>query len=220
MCGRYSLSKPPELLRELFELETTPELVPRYNIAPTQPAAVVRLDRGGRRMLETMRWGLPGSGAVPTVINARAETAATKPGFAEAYARRRCLVPADGFFEWRREGGVRQPYRVRLERQGIFAFAGLWEPWAGEEASGAFTILTTDAAPSIAWLHDRMPVVLAPAVFARWLASEDAAALAALLVPSAEPLVVHPVSTRINSPEPDDPALVEPVPAAQPDLFG
>ncbi len=220
MCGRYSLSKPPELLRELFELETTPELVPRYNIAPTQPAPVVRLDRGDRRVLEMMRWGLPGSGAVSTVINARAETAATKPAFAEAFVRRRCLLPADSFFEWRREGAVRQPYRVHLEVPELFAFAGLWEPWAGEEARGAFTILTTDAAPSIAWLHDRMPAVLTPEAFALWLSSEDPAALAALLVPSAQPLVVHPVSTRINSPEPDDPGLVEPVPAAQPGLFG
>jgi putative SOS response-associated peptidase YedK len=222
MCGRYSLSAPPELVAELFELEEVPELAPRYNIAPTQAAPVLRLGPGGRRTLETMRWGLPGAGSVPTVINARSETVATKPAFADAFARRRCLVPADGFYEWRREGAVRQPYRVRPAAGGLFAFAGLWDPWPREEdgVQGAFAILTTDAAPAITWLHDRMPVVLAREGFGPWLAGGGPAGLAPLLAPPAAPLAVHAVSTRINSPEPDDPALAEPVPAAQPSLFG
>ncbi|MGH9464197.1 MAG: SOS response-associated peptidase, partial [Thermoanaerobaculia bacterium] len=160
--------------------------------------------------------------AASTIINARAETVATRPAFADAFARRRCLVPADGFFEWRREGAVRQPYHIRPAAGELFAYAGLWDPWLGaeEDLRGAFAILTTDAAPAIAWLHDRMPVLLPLESQGRWLGSEEPEQLAALLVPSTQPLVVHPVSTRVNSSEPDDPALVEPVPAAQPSLFG
>lgn len=221
MCGRYSLSKPPELLAELLDLDEVPELAPRYNIAPTQPAPVVRLGGAGRRVLETMRWGLPGGGAVPTVINARAETAVTKPAFADAFARRRCLVPADGFYEWRREGAVRQPYRVRPAAGELFAFAGLWDPWPGkEDVCGAFAILTTDAAPSLAWLHDRMPVVLPRATYGRWLASSDLEELASLLTPSLEQFLVQPVSTFVNSADHEGPECVAPVAPAQSSLFG
>jgi putative SOS response-associated peptidase YedK len=222
MCGRYSLSTPSELLAELLELDAAPELAPRYNIAPTQPAPVVRLAPGGRRVLETMRWGLQGIGSVPTVINARAETAATKAGFADAFARRRCLVPADGFFEWRREGAVRQPYLVRPAAGGLFAFAGLWDPWSAqeEEIHGSFAILTTDATPAIAWLHDRMPVILPRAAHTAWLGEDSSEELAALLVPFPDPLETYPVSTFVNSADREGSECVVRVAPTQPSLFG
>ncbi len=227
MCGRYSLSAPPELVRDLFALDETPRLAPRFNIAPTQEAPVV-WEEAGRRMLEAMRWGVarPASGgAAPSalLVNARAETAGESRAFAEAFARRRCLVPADGFYEWRQEGGVRQPYRIRRPDERPFALAGLWEPapQRGAGAGGAFVILTTDANALLASLHDRMPVIVPPASWAAWLGGAADGELAALLRPwPLEDLELYPVSTWVNSAEHEGPECVAPAPAAQPRLFG
>ena len=167
MCGRYTLAAPAGPLVETFEVgPLTFDLVPRFNIAPGQDAPVVAEDRRGRR-LGLLRWGLvpgwvddPGSG----FINARAESVSTKPSFREAFRRRRCLVPADGFYEWRRDETGKQPFWIHPAAGGVIAFAGLWERWSrpGEEPRHTFAIITTRASADVAWVHDRMPVVVTP----------------------------------------------------------
>jgi len=149
MCGRYTLTTPGETVAELVELDEAPRLAPRYNIAPTQESAVVRL-AAGRRSLLSLRWGLvPYWAAEPGIgnrmINARSETAAEKPAFRSSMRRRRCLVPADGFFEWRRTAAGKQPYLIRLAGGGPFTFAGLWDRWVPHDGEPieSFTILTT-----------------------------------------------------------------------------
>ncbi len=222
MCGRYSITTAPEALRRLFKaLNPAPNLPPRYNLAPTQDAPVVRLDREGRRELVLMRWGLvpywsKGPGHGYSMINARAETVATKASFREALARRRCLVPADGFFEWRREGRRRQPYYITLRSGAPLAFAGLWERWKGPggERLESFTIIVTDANAVVAPIHDRMPVILDEAGADLWLEAgpERRLELVALLRPApAEALVVRRVGPRVNSPGNDDPGCIEPL---------
>jgi putative SOS response-associated peptidase YedK len=160
MCGRYSLTTAPEAMRTLFAFENLPNLAPRYNIAPTQLAPVVRT-RNGARELILMRWGLVPSWAKEVaigarMINARADTIAEKPAFRDAFRERRCLVPADGFYEWRAENGRKQPFRVGLKGGRPFAFAGLWERWTAPEAARGlvkgeaietFTIVTRRISP-------------------------------------------------------------------------
>jgi putative SOS response-associated peptidase YedK len=223
MCGRYFLISKPHEVAAHFQVELPGLIHPRYNIAPTQPALCVRASREGGREAVIMRWGLVPSWADdPAIgsrmINARAETAAEKPSFRAAMKYRRCLVPADGFYEWRKVGTGKQPYAVRLRGGGLFAMAGLWEQWErGEGALESFTILTTSANEAVRVLHERMPVILPPERYAEWLAPDvrDAAAVAALLVPcSPEALEVYPVSTRVNSPGNDSPELLVRVPDA------
>lgn len=213
-----------ELLVELFRLAGAPDLMPRYNIAPTQDAPIIRLAEGGAaRRIGLLRWGLlphwaksPATAA--RMINARSETAADKPAFREAFRQRRCLVPADGFFEWKKDERGKQPYLIGNRDETPFAMAGLWEWWPGspehEDAIESFTILTTTPNDLVRPLHDRMPVILAPDDHERWLdpGLEDPEAIRALCRPHpAETMVARPVSRRVNSPANDDPGCIEPV---------
>ncbi len=222
MCGRYSITTAPEALRALFEFEESPNLRPRYNLAPTQDAPVV-VEADGQRHLRSLRWGLVPAWAKDTsggarMINARSETVAEKPSFRDAYKKRRCLVPADGFYEWRTEAGKKQPYRVTTKADAPFAFAGLWERWrpkgpspsVEEEIVETFTILTTDAAPSIHHIHHRMPVMLRPDQWHTWLDVEAEEASSVLAPFDDKGLIAFPVSTRVGSVKNDDPSLLEP----------
>ena len=225
MCGRYLLKAPADALRRAFGFVEQPNLMPRYNIAPTQDAPVLRERREpkGERTLQMLRWGLipwfaedMKGGA--KLINARGESIATKPSFREAFRKRRCLVLADGFYEWRTEGKLRQPYLIQRRDRAPFAFAGLWERWVPKTQPpvpayiDSFSIVTTSANALLAPLHERMPVILAPESCAQWLdrgASE--AELEALLKPAAEDLLTYvPVSPRVNAAAPDDAGLIEP----------
>jgi len=225
MCGRYSLTTPLEAVTNLFGVAGRPNFPARYNIAPTQDVPVVRAadgdgdgDGDGGRRLDLLRWGLVPHWAKDLkvgsrMINARAESAAKSPAFRNAFRQRRCLVPADGFYEWRKlPGGTKQPYRITL-KAGLFAFAGLWEAWhdpAGETVR-TFTILTTDANELLMPIHDRMPVILAPADYDAWLGAEDPAAVQALLQPfPAAAMVATPVSARVNNVRNDDAACIAP----------
>lgn len=218
MCGRYSISVDAEELWEELDLEgDPPDLHPRYNVAPTQDVPAV-LDREPRRLV-MVRWGLVPFWAKDRaignrLINARAETIADKPAFRRAFERRRCLVPADGFFEWKRSGKRKVPVWIHLRSRRPFTFAGLWEVWHGPDAERLLscTIVTTDPSPSIAGIHDRMPVILPPEARAAWLdrdASPDD--LRALLRPYADDELEHwEVSTLVNGPGNDDPECIRP----------
>ena len=221
MCGRYSFTSPPEAMRRLFAFAgPIPNLAPRYNIAPTQQAPVIRLAKtggDGARDLAMMRWGLiPGWSKGPdtrfSMINARAETVAEKPAYRGAYRHRRCLVPADGFYEWQKRDGSKQPWRITVTDQEVFAFAGLWESWHGDDGTPAipsFTILTTSANDLLRPIHDRMPTILHAADHQRWLAGAEPAALLAPY-PST-PMATLAIGARINSPRHDDPACITPL---------
>ncbi|PSP57106.1 DUF159 family protein [Halobacteriales archaeon QS_1_67_19] len=219
MCGRTSLFAPPAVVRERFDAEPTRDLEPRYNVAPGQDHPVVRNDDPDIVRFPT--WGLlpqwrddPSSGHV----NARAETLADKPSFREAYAERRCLVLADGFYDWKETPTGKQPYRIERADREPFAIAGLWEPSDGGTASdaGTFTVVTTDPNDVVAPIHHRMPVILSPDEESRWLGESDADALADLLDPyPATKLRAYPVSAAINDPENDGPELIEEVPAEE-----
>jgi len=218
MCGRFNLTASGQEIAEALGLDEAPELAPRYNIAPSRPVAVVRLEAAtGRRRLGTVRWGLIPAGAPRTErghINARAETAWQKPSFREAFARRRCLVPATGFYEWQRtHARRRRPWLFALGSGRPFAFAGLWEPPVGNDAPATCTILTTEPNGVTRPVHDRMPVILSPAAYARWLdpSPGDAVALRLLLAPfPAEAMTARPVSTVVNDARFDGPACLEP----------
>jgi putative SOS response-associated peptidase YedK len=199
--------------------------VPRYNIAPTQLAPVIP-NRGERR-LERFRWGLVPHwardlGIGNRLINARAETAAQKPSFRTAYRRHRCLVPADGYFEWLRDGRAKVPYWLRAADGGPLVFAGLWARWQPPEGDPvlSFTVLTTEAVGVARDIHDRMPVLLAPEVRDRWLDPEPLPSEIVDELVRVEPpaLRATEVSRAVNSPKNDSPACVEP-PVKQPSLF-
>jgi putative SOS response-associated peptidase YedK len=218
MCGRYSITAAPEAMRRLFNFEDVPNLPPRWNVAPTQAAPVVRETDGVRR-LDQLRWGLVPSwskdmSGAARMINARAETVAEKPAFRAAFRQRRCLVPADGFYEWQPRGREKQPFRVTLRDAAPFAFAGLWERWTRPEDGEVvetYCIITTEAAASIAHIHHRMPVMLDPGDFAAWL-DGPFDRLAALLRPMADArLESHEVSPRVGNVRNDDAGLIEPV---------
>lgn len=217
MCGRFNLTASGEEIAEAFDLEDVPELAPRYNIAPTQPVAVVRLHTAsGRRRLSALRWGLVPEGAPETDrghINARSETAWQKPSFRDAFARRRCLIPATGFYEWQRtKTKRRQPWAFALASGRPLAFAGLWEPPAREGAPSTCTILTTEPNDLARPVHDRMPVILEPERYARWLDPEarGAMTLRPLLRPfPADAMSAWAVSTAVNSPRCDEPVCLE-----------
>jgi putative SOS response-associated peptidase YedK len=228
MCGRYTLSSPGDMIAEVFDLVDVPEVLPRYNLAPTQEAAVVRVTApGAPRTLARLRWGLiPAWAKDPSIgnrmINARAESVGEKPAYRDSFRRRRCLVPADGFYEWKRVGKGKQPYLIRRRDRRPFGFAGLWSSWHAPDAAPdaapreTFTILTTSPNDLMRDLHDRMPVILGQADFAAWLdpANRDTAALQTLLVPSAAAgWEAIPVSTRVNSPAHDAADCIEPLAA-------
>ena len=175
----------PNLLVRQFSLDTSADLVPRYNIAPTQQVPVIRLRADASRELSLLRWGLVPSWAQdPSIgqrmINARAETVASKPSYRAAFRRRRCLVPADGYYEWQKAGRAKQPYYIRLRDEPLFAMAGLWEQWhdTGGELWETFAIITTEANQATRAIHDRMPVILSQQDYAQWLdpACEQSAA--------------------------------------------
>jgi putative SOS response-associated peptidase YedK len=221
MCGRYSLTSPGGLLAEIFELGEVPVLEPRYNVAPTQAAPVVRAGEApARRELALLRWGLIPASAEDArigapLINARVETAASRPAFQRSFRRRRCLVPADGFYEWRRAGRRSQPFHVRRASGEPFAFAGLWDRSRASDGAEveSFAILTMAAGPAVAPIHDRMPVIVARADHDLWLdpAEHRPAALAALLrrAPGTE-LTVTALGPWVNDARHDDPRCLEP----------
>ncbi len=217
MCGRYALSSPVESLEAQFEAEARALLTPRYNIAPTTPVPVVR-NGGPGRVIVLQHWGLipswskdPAMGA--RMANARGETVVEKPSFRGPFRRNRCIIPADGFYEWR-AGTPKQPFCIRLAGGGLLGFAGLWDHWEGPDgAVDSCTIITTSANGAMAPIHDRMPVILAPEDYARWLdPATPAEALRELLRPCPDAwLQLAPVSTRVGNVRNDDPDLMEPI---------
>ncbi|MCZ8123106.1 MAG: SOS response-associated peptidase [Magnetospirillum sp.] len=224
MCGRYSLTTPVEALRRLFGFEgPAPNLQPRWNIAPTQSAPVIRLGGGGGREIKMLSWGLVPYWAEDAklqshMINARGETVAEKPAFKQAFRQRRCLVPADGFYEWQTLGPkTKQPLLFKTADGAPFAFAGLWERWVPPqgEVLETFTIVNTAANEMMAQFHDRVPIVLSPADYAAWLdPAVDARAL--IKAPPSDWLTFRRVSTYVNSVKHDDPGCQEPAPDAEP----
>ena len=219
MCGRYAIITDPKAIREMFGYAEMPNFPPRYNVAPTQPVPVVRLAEG-KREFALLRWGLiPGWVKDPRsfslLINARGESVLDKPAFRNAMKRRRCLLPADGFYEWKREGESKRPYFVRLKSRQPMAFAGLWESWAGPngEEMETVAIVTTTASRSIAHIHERMPVIIAPEAFDFWLdgARVDGETASALIQPARDALIeAYEVSPAVNRTANDSPALIEP----------
>ena len=215
MCGRYTLSTPGDLVADLFGLTAPPELEPRFNIAPSQQVAIVRIPRAGaERELAMVRWGLvPHWAKDPAIgnrmINARAESLAEKPAFRGSLRRQRCLVVADGFYEWQAvEGKRKQPWHLRLAGGGPFGIAGLWARWADPAAGDldSCTIITTTPNAVAEKVHDRMPAILDPVDFALWLDPEvgEAERVLPLLGPlPAERLEAWPVSLAVNSPAND-----------------
>jgi putative SOS response-associated peptidase YedK len=225
MCGRYTLTRQDGLIEDLEatldpEIENSEWWKPRFNIAPTQPAPVVTLRAPGVRTLEMMRWGLvpfwaskPGA-KPPLMINARVEGIDSNPVFRDALARRRCLVPADGFFEWKRQGKTKQPIYLHPRSRRFFAFAGLWARAKLETGElKSFTIVTGPPNDLVAPIHDRMPIVLAREVWSAWLdPSLDADGAHALLgVPPVDDWIGEAVSSWVNRADHDDPQCIAPV---------
>jgi putative SOS response-associated peptidase YedK len=228
MCGRFALDAPAEALATLFDLPEAPVLAPRYNIAPTQPVGIVRAtqDQSGREWALVM-WGLVPSWAKdPTIgarmINARSETVAEKPSFRAAYKRRRCLVPASGFYEWQKKGKGKQPHYISMADSRPFGIAGLWESWHGPDGGElqTCTLLTTAPNDLLEPIHNRMPVIIAPEDYAEWLdhAREDRAffdSLQHLLrAYPAEKMSAYPVSTYVSNARNEGPECIEPLAGA------
>ncbi|HNZ97411.1 MAG TPA: SOS response-associated peptidase [Thermoanaerobaculia bacterium] len=220
MCGRYTLTASGQIVAEAFGLAQVPALAPRYNIAPTQLVPIVRAARGGGRELATVRWGLVPSWAKEAaignrLINARGETLAEKPAFRDSFRRRRCLIVADGFYEWQAVGRRKQPWHFRRPDGAPFAFAGLWARWrdpAGGDLESC-AIVTTAANALLAPVHDRMPVLLDPEGTATWLAaSSPGERLSELLVPAPPAtLMGTPVQLLVNDPRHDAPDCLLPL---------
>ena len=215
MCGRYAITTAPEAMRRLFGYPEMPNFPPRYNVAPTQPIPIVRMVEG-KREFALVRWGLlPSWVKDPKIftllINARGETVNDKPAFRNAMKRRRCLIPADGFYEWKRDGAVKRPYFIRLKGGEPFAFAGLWETWTGPngEEMDTAAIVTTDANSVLAPIHNRMPVILTPDAYEMWLdsANVEAKTAAALIAPAQNELFeafeISPLVNRVANDGPD-----------------
>ena len=223
MCGRYTLSSPGDEIALLFDLQEWLPFPPRYNLAPTQEAAVVRVTAPGEpRRLDFLKWGFIPYWAKEAaignrMINARAESVAEKPAYKFSFKKKRCLIPADGFYEWKPEGKGKQPYLIRRKDRKPFAFAGLWSTWKDperEQPVETFTILTTDANGLIRPLHDRMPVILQKDEFDLWLDPkiEDAARLQPLLDPApGDDWETVPVSRAVNRPSYNEPDCIEPL---------
>jgi putative SOS response-associated peptidase YedK len=222
MCGRYAITSAPEAIRRLFGYPEQPNFPPRYNVAPTQPVPIVRIHEG-KRQFALVRWGLIPSWvkdprSFSLLINARGESVIDKPAYRNAMRRRRCLFPADGFYEWKREGDRKAPYYIYLAGGGTMALAGLWEVWIGPNGEEMETaaIVTTQANRAVGVLHDRMPVIVPPEAFDFWLDSArvDAPTAAALIAPAREGLLaLHPVSPAVNRAENDGPELIAPLAA-------
>ena len=226
MCGRYELHSNPAVIALAFGLAHPPEVQPRYNIAPTTEVPIIRVGNDGQRELVRMRWGLvPRSAKDPSIgarmINARGETLAEKQSFRIPYRRHRCLLPADGFYEWRAavegagdgEPSRRQPQHIGMADGSLFGLAGIYERWLSEdgEVLDSCAIVTTGANALLMPIHDRMPVIVAPEHYERWL-DPATAEVADLIAPyPAEAMSCYPVSTRVNSAKHDDPTLIDPV---------
>jgi putative SOS response-associated peptidase YedK len=218
MCGRYTLRTPIDSLVEAFEIEEYPSsITPSYNIAPTQEVAAV-VEEDEKRRLEMLRWGLiPSWAKDPAIgnkmINARAETVSEKPSFRKAFKVRRCLILADGFYEWQKTDNGKQPYHIKMQDDSPFAFAGLWEIWQNGEEVRSCAIITTDANDLMAEIHHRMPVILQPEDYKMWLDSDfdEKDPLTSLLKPyPADAMEAYPVSRRVNKPSNNEPRVVEP----------
>ena len=224
MCGRYAITLPPEAVRGFFRYAEQPNFPPRYNIAPTQPVPVVRLERGAdgklARHFALMRWGfipffVKDLKKFPLLINARGETMAEKASFRNAARRRRCLFIADCFYEWRREGEVKgagQPFMIRRADGAPFGFAGLWEDWSSPDGSQVETacIVTVSANGQMAAVHDRMPAILEPADFDAWMSLDEAGAGEALRLarPAADGLLaLTRISRAVNKVANDGPEV-------------
>ena len=216
MCGRYALYADQALLEAVFEMAGVPDFGASYNIAPTDPILAVTAKEGARAA-GLYRWGLVPFWAKEigrfSTINARAETLADKPAFRTPFKRRRCLVPANGYYEWQQRPGGKQPYYIHAADGGLLAFAGLWDLWhaPGGEAVRSAAIVVTGANADTRAIHDRMPVILGRRDWDAWLdpGNEDTASLSALLQPApADLLAAHPVSTAVNSPKNDTPACI------------
>lgn len=211
MCGRFTQTRSAVELAAIFELEEIPEWQPRYNIAPTQMIpAIVEPHR-----FKSLRWGLiPSWAKEPSIgaklINARAETVSEKPAFRDAFKRRRCLIAADGYYEWQKQAGKKQPFYFRLASGQAFAFAGLWERWNSPtgDAIETCTIITTEANELAASVHDRMPVILCQKEYDRWLDPTFQSAQSFLHSYSSEPMLSYPVSLSVNRPSHDTPDCI------------
>lgn len=222
MCGRFAFYSPTEAVTDIFGVENPPEIEPRFNIAPTQFVPVVRADDAGKRAISMLRWGLVPFWAKDKnignrMINARAETLTEKPAYKEPFRKRRCIVPANGFYEWKKQGSVKQPYFIGLGGDTPFGMAGLWARWRDrendDETLETFTIITTTPNEVVAPLHNRMPVILPRESFSTWLspANEDVSALQDLLAPaSPEGFTFWPVSRRVNNARNEEADLVAP----------
>ena len=222
MCGRFTQTASPEVIAEQFKITNPPLFTPRYNIAPSQPIAAIRIDPDtATRTLVMLRWGLiPSWAKEPKIgnqcINAKAETVAEKPSFRSAFKKRRCLVIATGFYEWQVQGRAKQPIWIGLRSKRPFAFAGLWEQWKPPEGEPleTCTIITTEPNDLMAPIHNRMPVILSPASYDQWLdlSFQQIEPLKALLRPyPSEELTAYPVSTLVNNPRHDASQCLEPV---------
>lgn len=219
MCGRFSLAQSAETIAQIFQLPEIPNLIPRYNIAPTQQIGTIL--QKTQRQFQWMRWGLipswakdPGIGN--KLINARDETLTEKPSFRKAFKHRRCLIIADGFYEWQKVDNRKQPYYLQMQDGKPFAFAGLWDTWQppeGEEIVSC-TIITTNANSLAEPIHDRMPVILAPDSYERWLdpTSTDPQTLQELLKPyDSKAMKATPVSSAVNNPGNEKPECIAPI---------
>ena len=222
MCGRYFLTAPGDLLAKTLELAVEPALAPRWNIAPTQEVAIVRTSEAGGRELVPARWGLIPHWAKEAaignkLINARGETLAEKPSFRDSFRKRRCLIPASGYYEWQKVAQGKQPWAFGPEGGGLFALAGLWSHWRDRESGAeveSCAIVTTSPNALAATVHDRMPVILEEPARTLWLdpTPRPDAELSALLGPCPTGLMAAwPVSTWVNSPAHDDPRCLEPL---------
>ncbi len=218
MCGRYKIERSPEELRAFFNFEEHPNFPPRYNIAPTQPVPIVRLV-AGKRHFQLVRWGLVPSWMkeMPksVLINARAETINEKPSFRGGFRHRRCLIPADGFYEWQaRQGHPKQPHLIRCRDGGPFAMAGIWDDWLSADGSELETcaVVTTAANDHLAPIHHRMPVILDPKDWDAWLDNDGTPANEAMELLRSAPddlMEAVPVSSRVNKISEDDAGLTQ-----------
>lgn len=219
MCGRFALATEKNILEMLYDLELRGDLTPRYNIAPSQDILAVRANPEGKKEPAYFRWGLVPFWAKDEkigyrMINARAETAAEKPSFREAIRKRRLLIPASGFFEWKKEEKGKQPYYICRKDKNPFSLGGLWERWEkGSSPLESCTILTTEPNSLLAPLHNRMPLIITPEAYGSWLDPETPSAAVNKLLQPADPelFTAYPVSRAVNSPVNDMPDIIEPL---------
>jgi len=220
MCGRFVITSPPAALRQMFGYAEQPNFPPRQNVAPTQPIPVVIVENGGRRF-RLMRWGLVPAWVKDArdfalLINARAETVVEKPAFKNAMKRRRCLIPADGYYEWQTAGKRKRPFYIHRRDGAPIGLAGLAETWVGPngEELDTVAIVTAPASLDLAWLHPRVPVTIAPVDFERWLdcgAYDVEQAMVLLKPPRQGEFAWHEISTRVNRVANDDAQLILPI---------